>query len=111
MSAPIPPMDPRPLGTMVEMGMGQDPDTCSLPEAQSSGREWPNARGFEQLSLADPVRQSMYNRSARYEERQRRRAPVPVRTDSGSYSGDSANLHHEVRQRQALYLNCRGGRE
>src|SRR5438445_5681494 len=34
-----------------------------------------------------------------------------VRTDSGSYSGDNANLHHEVWQRQALDLNYRGGRE
>src|ERR1700757_4165455 len=57
---------------------------------------WVTTKIARPISL---VRQSIYSRLARYEERQRRRAPSRVRIANASHSGDNANLHHEVWQR------------
>jgi hypothetical protein len=57
------------------------------------------------------VGQSIYSRLARYEDVNDCRGPFAGEERYVSRSGDNANLHHEVWQRQTLDLNYRGGGE
>src|ERR1700751_4497191 len=111
MSATIPPMDPRPLRTTVEMGMAKIRTPTLFPRLNTmveNGRMLEVWSSCRLPTLCGSRCTTAWRGTKNVKDAERL---SQVRTNSGSYSGDSANLHHEVWQRQALDLNYRGGRE